>query len=126
MTFDIFSAILCGHLRPSKSLVILIIGNITGGCRLYFSKGNGSSRNSSWAKEAAEAERLEKMLKIENEENAATNDLALVIQKRNKERASQADSFFDSLIDKYAKKAEKPTKKKTAQAKATKKRRANT
>ena len=46
-----------------------------------------------WAKEAAEAERLEKMLKIENEENAATNDLALVIQNRNKARANQAESF---------------------------------
>lgn len=54
------------------------------------------------------------MLKIENEENAATNDLALVIQNRNKARADQSDSFFDSLIDKYAKKAEKPSKKKAS------------
>lgn len=76
-----------------------------------------------WAREAAEAERLEKMLKIENEENAAANDLALVIQNRNRARASQSDSFFDSLIDKYAKKTEKPTitpKKKAASAKTTK------
>lgn len=51
------------------------------------------------------------MLQIENEENAAANDLALVIQNRNKARASQSDSFFDSLIDKYAKKTEKSTKK---------------
>jgi len=56
------------------------------------------------------------MLKIENEENAAANDLALVIQNRNK-----AHSFFDSLIDKYAKKAEKPSKKKASPSKTTKK-----
>ncbi|KAL0106119.1 hypothetical protein PUN28_016091 [Cardiocondyla obscurior] len=78
-------------------------------------------RKRKWAKEAAEAERLEKMLKIENEENAATNDLALVIQNRNKARANQSDSFFDSLIDKYAKKAEKPNKKKASPLKTTKK-----
>ncbi|KYN39111.1 Chondroadherin [Trachymyrmex septentrionalis] len=75
----------------------------------------------SWAKEAAEAERLEKMLKIENEENAATNDLALVIQNRNKARANQAESFFDSLIDKYAKKAEKPSRSKASPSKKIKK-----
>lgn len=74
-----------------------------------------------WAKEAAEAERLEKMLKIENEENAAANDLALVIQNRNKARAGQSDSFFDSLIEKYATKAEKSTRKKASPAKTTKK-----
>lgn len=77
-----------------------------------------------WAREAAEAERLEKMLKIENEENAAENNLALVIQNRNRARASQSDSFFDSLIDKYAKKTEKSTmktpKKKAIPAKTTK------
>lgn len=61
------------------------------------------------------------MLKIENEENAATNDLALVIQNRNRARANQSDSFFDSLIDKYAKKTEKPTKKKATPSKSTKK-----
>lgn len=61
------------------------------------------------------------MLKIENEENAAANDLALVIQNRNKARASQSDSFFDSLIEKYAKNAEKSTKKKTPPAKTAKK-----
>lgn len=69
---------------------------------------------SQWDREAAEAERLEKMLKIENEENASKNDLALAIQNRNKARAGQADSFFDSLIDKYAKKAEKKPAKKTS------------
>ncbi|RLU21584.1 hypothetical protein DMN91_005957 [Ooceraea biroi] len=72
-----------------------------------------------WAREAAEAERLEKMLKIENEENAAANDLALVIQNRNRARADQSESFFDSLIDKYAK-AEKSTRKKTSPTNATK------
>ncbi|XP_071561985.1 J domain-containing protein CG6693 isoform X2 [Temnothorax nylanderi] len=77
-------------------------------------------RKRKWAKEAAEAERLEMMLKIENEENA-TNDLALVIQNRNKARANQSDSFFDSLIDKYAKKDEKPTKKKASPSETTKK-----
>lgn len=61
------------------------------------------------------------MLKIENEENAAANDLALVIQNRNKARASQSDSFFDSLIDKYAKKTEKPTRKKASSTVTTKK-----
>lgn len=61
------------------------------------------------------------MLKIENEENATANDLALVIQNRNRARASQSDSFFDSLIEKYAKNAEKSTKKKASPAKTTKK-----
>ncbi|KMQ98450.1 j domain-containing protein [Lasius niger] len=61
------------------------------------------------------------MLKIENEENAATNDLALVIQNRNKARASQSDSFFDSLIEKYAKNAEKSTRKSRSQASPAKK-----
>lgn len=59
------------------------------------------------------------MLKIENEENTAASDLALVIQNRNGARASQSDSFFDSLIDKYAKKTEKSSTKKKA-AKTTK------
>lgn len=76
--------------------------------------------NFQWAKEAQEAERLEKMLKIENEENAAANNLALAIQSRNEARASQSDSFFDSLIDKYAKKAEKTTKKKVSPVKTVK------
>lgn len=58
-----------------------------------------------------EAERLDKMQKIENEENDAVNDLALAIRNRNKERADQANNFFDSLIDKYAKKAAKTTTK---------------
>ncbi|XP_076630086.1 dnaJ homolog subfamily C member 9 isoform X2 [Colletes latitarsis] len=77
-------------------------------------------RKRKWAKEAQEAERLEKMLKIENEENAAANNLALVIQSRNEARASQSDKFFDSLIDKYAKKAEKATKKKSTPARTSK------
>jgi hypothetical protein len=59
------------------------------------------------------------MLKIENEENAAANDLALVIQNRNKARANQSENFFDSLIEKYAK-AEKSTKKRISARKATK------
>jgi len=59
------------------------------------------------------------MLKIENEENATANDLALVIQNRNKARANQSESFFDSLIEKYAK-AEKSTKKRTSPTKAMK------
>ncbi|XP_018402181.1 PREDICTED: dnaJ homolog subfamily C member 9 [Cyphomyrmex costatus] len=75
-------------------------------------------RRRKWAKEAAEAERLEKMLKIENEENAS--DLALVIQNRNKARANQSESFFDSLIDKYVK-AEKPSKSKASPSMTTKK-----
>lgn len=61
------------------------------------------------------------MLKIENEENATANDLALVIQNRNRARADQSDSFFDSLIEKYAKKAEKPSRKKATPSKTTKK-----
>ncbi|KZC05962.1 hypothetical protein WN55_06137 [Dufourea novaeangliae] len=73
-----------------------------------------------WAREAKEAERLDKMLKIENEENAAANNLALAIQSRNEARASQSDKFFDALIDKYAKMAEKPTRKKSSPARATK------
>ncbi|XP_076242254.1 dnaJ homolog subfamily C member 9-like [Calliopsis andreniformis] len=63
-------------------------------------------RRRKWAQEAEEAARLEQMRKIEeDEENAAANDLALAIQSRNEARASQSDKFFDSLIDKYAKKA---------------------
>ncbi|XP_031829417.1 dnaJ homolog subfamily C member 9 isoform X2 [Nomia melanderi] len=77
-------------------------------------------RKRKWAKEAKEAERLEKMLKIENEENAAANNLALAIQSRNEARASQSDKFFDALIDKYAKKAEKTTRKKSTPARAAK------
>lgn len=61
------------------------------------------------------------MLKIENEENAAANDLALVIQNRNKARANQSDSFFESLIDKYAKKTEKSSKKTGLSTKTPKK-----
>ncbi|KAI4497201.1 hypothetical protein M0802_007685 [Mischocyttarus mexicanus] len=56
-----------------------------------------------------EAERLNRMQQIEDEENAAANNLALAIQNRNRERADQANNFFDSLIDKYAKKASKST-----------------
>lgn len=77
--------------------------------------------NFQWAKEAEEAERLEKMQKIENEENAAANNLALAIQRRNEARASQSAKFFDSLIDKYAnmEKAGK-SKKKSSPVKAAK------
>ncbi|KAK0173342.1 hypothetical protein PV328_006557 [Microctonus aethiopoides] len=69
-------------------------------------------RKRKWAKEAAEAERLEKMRALEKEDDntSSMNDLALAIQNRNKTRMAEADSFFDSLIDKYAKKAEKPKK----------------
>ncbi|XP_015588466.1 dnaJ homolog subfamily C member 9 [Cephus cinctus] len=67
-------------------------------------------RKRKWAKEAAEAERLEKMLKLEKDENSVENDLALVIQNRNRARAGQAENFFDSLIEKYAKKTEKSAK----------------
>ncbi|XP_076678172.1 dnaJ homolog subfamily C member 9 isoform X2 [Andrena cerasifolii] len=77
-------------------------------------------RKRKWAKEAEEAERLDKMLKIENEENAAANNLALALQSRNEARASQSDKFFDSLIDKYAKKVQKSTKKKPSPAKTAK------
>lgn len=56
------------------------------------------------------------MLKIENEENAAANDLALVILNRNKERASQAESFFEKYMN-----AGRSTKKKTSATKTTKK-----
>lgn len=75
-----------------------------------------------WAKEARESERMSKKKKMENEENAASNDLALAIRSRNAARASQAGSFFDALIDKYAKQASdessKPKKAKTTSAKA--------
>ncbi|XP_074116127.1 dnaJ homolog subfamily C member 9-like [Cotesia typhae] len=81
-------------------------------------------RKRKWAKEAAEAERLEKQMKLENDENNKSknkDDLALAIQNRNRERAGQAENFFDSLIEKYAKKAEKPAKKKNSSAKKKKK-----
>ncbi|XP_017796346.1 PREDICTED: dnaJ homolog subfamily C member 9 isoform X2 [Habropoda laboriosa] len=77
-------------------------------------------RKRKWAKEAEEADRLDKMLKIENEENAAANNLMLAIQSRNEARASQSDKFFDSLIDKYAKIAEKPSKKRSLATKSPK------
>lgn len=60
------------------------------------------------------------MLKIENEENAAANNLALAIQSRNEARASQSDKFFDSLIDKYANMAGKSTKKNSSAMKTVK------
>lgn len=47
------------------------------------------------------------MLNVLNEEDASENNLALTIQSRNEARASQSDKFFDSLIDKYAKKAKR-------------------
>lgn len=59
-------------------------------------------------------------MKIENEENAAANSLALTIQSRNEARASQSDKYFDSLIDKYARSAEKSPRKKALPAKAIK------
>lgn len=61
------------------------------------------------------------MLKIENEENAAANNLALAIQNCNEARASQSDKFFDSLIDKYANMAKKSTTKKKNMSKNCKK-----
>ncbi|CAD1478948.1 unnamed protein product [Heterotrigona itama] len=70
-------------------------------------------------RQAEEAERLEKMQKIENEENAAANNLALAIQRRNEARASQSAKFFDSLIDKYANMAGK-SKRKSSPVKAAK------
>ncbi|XP_015514573.1 dnaJ homolog subfamily C member 9 [Neodiprion pinetum] len=70
-------------------------------------------RKRKWAKEAAEAEKLEKMLKIENEENAASNALSLAIQNRGTARAKEANNFFDSLVEKYANKAGKPSKAKS-------------
>ncbi|KAK2579386.1 hypothetical protein KPH14_003250 [Odynerus spinipes] len=78
-----------------------------------------NQRHRCWAKEAMEAERLDKMQKIENEENAAVNDLALAIQNRNRERADQANNFFDSLINKYAKKAAKTSTKKATKRKSS-------
>lgn len=79
-------------------------------------------RKRKWAKEAAEAERLEKMLKIEKKEKEkeSANDLAVAIKNRNAARSSKAESFFDSLIEKYASKAEKPSKKKTPSKRARK------
>lgn len=103
--FTVFSSIAT---RNRLFKLVLFFG-YHGGCRIH-----------NWAKEAEEAERLDKMLKIENEENAAANNLALALQSRNEARASQSDKFFDSLIDKYAKKAQKSTKKKSSPAKTAK------
>lgn len=77
-------------------------------------------RKKKWAKEAMEVERLHKMRKTENEENAAVDDLALACQSRNKERADRANHFFDSLIEKYAKKPTKTTKRKPSSGKPVK------
>ena len=63
------------------------------------------------------------MREIEKED-FGKDDLALAILNKNKSRASQADSFFDSLIDKYSKAADK-TKKKNTPSKSTKKRKTN-
>ncbi|XP_001601586.1 dnaJ homolog subfamily C member 9 [Nasonia vitripennis] len=79
-------------------------------------------RKRKWAKEAKEAERLEKMRAIEKEDAEKNGDLALAILNKNKSRASQADNFFDSLIDKYAKQAEKS--KKATSSKSAKKKKA--
>lgn len=51
------------------------------------------------------------MRKIEQEESGNSDDLALQILNKNKSRQAQSENFFDSLIEKYAKKAEKPKKK---------------
>lgn len=67
-------------------------------------------RKRKWAKEAAEAERLEHSKKLDQ---APNDDLALAILNRNKARAGEAENFFDSLIDKYAKKSTKEKKKTT-------------
>ncbi|XP_011312129.1 dnaJ homolog subfamily C member 9 [Fopius arisanus] len=86
------------------------------------SKKKSDRRKRKWAKEAAEAERLEKSRLLDNDENnSRSDDLALAILNRNKARANQAESFFDSLIDKYANKAGKEkTTKKSASAKKRK------
>ncbi|KAJ8670712.1 hypothetical protein QAD02_001971 [Eretmocerus hayati] len=79
-------------------------------------------RKRKWQKEAEEAARLDAMLELEKKERGGNDDLAMAILNKNKSRASQADNFFDSLIDKYAKAAEKP--KKSAATKTTKKKKA--
>ncbi|CAB0039064.1 unnamed protein product [Trichogramma brassicae] len=62
-----------------------------------------------WEQEAKAAEDLDKMRKIEKEDFG--DDLALSIINKNKARAAESNNFFDSLINKYAKAAEKPKKK---------------
>lgn len=57
------------------------------------------------------------MLQLEKEENAANgsmDDLVLAIQNRNKNRADEAENFFDSLIEKYSKKASSKSTKRNA------------
>ncbi|XP_014226160.1 dnaJ homolog subfamily C member 9-like [Trichogramma pretiosum] len=66
-------------------------------------------RKRRWEQEAKAAEDLDKMRKIEKEDFG--DDLALSIINKNKARAAESNNFFDSLINKYAKAAEKPKKK---------------
>ena len=66
-----------------------------------------------WAKEAEEAERLEKMIQMDKEANSSMDDLALAIRNKNSDRAAGADAFFDNLLNKYAKKSEKSNKRKS-------------
>jgi len=67
-------------------------------------------RKRKWEREAKEAASLDEMLEIEKQESS-NDDLALQILNKNKARQSHSESFFDSLIEKYAKKAETPRKK---------------
>ncbi|XP_011505424.1 PREDICTED: dnaJ homolog subfamily C member 9 [Ceratosolen solmsi marchali] len=68
-------------------------------------------RKRKWDKEAKEAEKLIKMRHIEKEDSGEMDNLALAILNKNKSRVSEANNFFDSLINKYTKSSEKSKKK---------------
>lgn len=63
------------------------------------------------------------MRQIEKKESGNTDDLALAILNKNRTRASAANNFFDSLINKYAKTVEK-SKQKAVTSKPSKKKKA--
>lgn len=65
-------------------------------------------RRKKWEKEAEEAKRLDEALKLEKEDTFEghpgndENDLAVMIRKKQEERAGSMNNFFDMLADKYA------------------------
>lgn len=60
-------------------------------------KPKRNRRHKKYAKEALEAKDLQRQMEDKN----GTNSLEQQMMKRNAERASAADDFFDRLLDKY-------------------------
>lgn len=54
---------------------------------------------------------MEKKQALQKKDSDSHDDLAMAILAKNKNRAADSNNFFDSLIEKYSKAAEKPKKK---------------